>query len=231
MFTKSMTAFLCFFILISASLAGVKEVGNGGDAVAMEFRSIGQTIVKQLKLSKMEDYKGLNISKLDLIINLVLIETTNKELRIGKNRKDAINFPASRRILINAKNWNKLSLENKRQLIIHESMGLLKVLDENNEVSIGLEKIANTKISTCTFLKLVDNEITDRKKTVVESNDTQMSFEHDSTVAILKQVNNQAFLTIKNFNFEENAVTSVGGEQIALSHLQDGIEFKLECSF
>lgn len=231
MFTKSITAFFCFIILIANSWAGVKEVGNGGDAVAMEFRSIGQTIVKQLKLSKIEDYKGLNISNLDLIINLALIETTNKELRIGKNRKDAFNYPASRRILINAKNWNNLSLENKRQLIIHESMGLLKVLDVNNEVSIGLEKMASTKIKNCSFLKLVDNEITDLKKINVENNDTQISFAHDSTIAVLKQIDNQAFLTIKNFNFEENAVTSVGGGQIALSHLQDGIEFKLECSF
>lgn len=122
--------------------------GGGGDATSMEFKSFGTEIVNRLMAQNIGAF-DLNIAYIKSTYNIktmelkntiekVRVETTTSPLFLDGVRKDAINYPAESRVVLDINRWNQLSEALKRQLAIHELLGIMGVDDKDYSASFAL---------------------------------------------------------------------------------------------
>jgi hypothetical protein len=130
--------FLLSTSLFSASsFAEVRghEVGNGGDSLVIKIRKGAELIEQRLSDMNTECSSRLTLSARDFssLLARVKIETQTEPLFLVENGrqvfKEAINYPASVRIVFNRGSF--LASETKEQLIVHEFLGLAGIDDKS----------------------------------------------------------------------------------------------------
>lgn len=115
-----------------AALAS-KEVGNGGDQIAIEFVDLATSVLSYLKQVRPPQ---IDLARLEKAISTVLVESTDEALVLRGAVKDAINFPEEAKILVNRSAWAKRNNDRTRAVLaLHEYLGILGVDDTAYRVS------------------------------------------------------------------------------------------------
>lgn len=114
--------------------AGV-GAGGGGDGIALSFHRIMLSVQKYLSSPDgLKAYPTIRALDFSTSTKGLVIDSTNDELRDSLGDvKDAINFPGPvPRIKLNRKRWGQLTLAEKRQLVFHEVLGLMRIERSND---------------------------------------------------------------------------------------------------
>jgi hypothetical protein len=121
---------LALFILQSSpSFADIgHDQGNGGDVFALHFVGIATNIVSFLQnnINSKYDYRELK-----RVVETTKVESTNIDLFIRGIPKDAINFPAEKKIIFNRKRWDEIPDSEKPALVVHEYLGVMGIDDSS----------------------------------------------------------------------------------------------------
>lgn len=103
--------------------------GRGGDSIALEFKSIGRSILNQLKAQNEVNVSGVDVSLVDVALNRAQVKQTNEALFVNRGGKKvkvtARNFSDTGEIEINSLEWPLLGKKTKHQLVMHELCGLI----------------------------------------------------------------------------------------------------------
>jgi len=144
---RGMRKLVLILVVMSAANAYAVggTVGNGGDSIAIQFKDIGNTLVAQLRFAEKKNKLPIDPESFKQVVNKSIVESTNNKLVLKGKRKDAINYPSSQRIVIYAPGWRQLSIQDKRKLVLHEYLGLLKVDDSQYQISSALETVASVE--------------------------------------------------------------------------------------
>ncbi|WP_413290783.1 hypothetical protein [Bdellovibrio sp. HCB337] len=129
---KKLVLITTMIILPFTSQALEGRESGGGDSYALEFVQIAQQVTQHLKFQRS---KLIDIKKLDEAITKTTIESTDKKLVLNGAAKDAINYPAEGRIVINRQSWRGMSRDVKPALVLHEYLGIMRVNDATYELS------------------------------------------------------------------------------------------------
>jgi hypothetical protein len=115
-------------------------VGNGGDGQVIEFRNLGLGVAEKLLQLNGSCQTLIPLKPLDLIqiVYRAGIESSEKELILRGSRVEAINYPAQSRIIFHLESFDKN--QNKKQFVVHEFLGLLRLSDEKDGQQYGLSK-------------------------------------------------------------------------------------------
>ncbi|MCM0605816.1 MAG: hypothetical protein KA715_06965 [Xanthomonadaceae bacterium] len=130
---------LGFSLILTAisTFAGGKGGGNGGDAVALEFKAIAHNITDhwdELEFAQTGATSKLQFKK---AIRLAYVHSVEESLYIEGNEVDAINYPCPNiesttekvcgEIIINRKRWSSIGddLAKFAALVFHEYLGVL----------------------------------------------------------------------------------------------------------
>lgn len=139
-------------VLISSNAIAGSEGGNGGDTIAMEFKNIGIEVLNFLISQDISTINGVDLKQVQAALTTSKVITTNDSLAIeganGIEHKDAINYPDQQLVKINLKRFENAQGMTKKQLSIHEALGLLDVKDQDYSlsyqiVSLYLKTMAN----------------------------------------------------------------------------------------
>ena len=117
------------------SYAGV-GAGGGGDAVSQDFIRAGLAA-----LSYVSNHPGtisINLKSLAETVQKTSVESTNEELNLGSKHKSAINYPDSKQIIVSRVDWANLTENSKKSLALHEYLGIMRVNDQNYQLSTQL---------------------------------------------------------------------------------------------
>ncbi|MEK2690842.1 hypothetical protein [Bdellovibrio sp. GT3] len=135
------SVFLCLVLFLTCGFIDDTSFGTrgGGSGVRSEIRRLGNEIFTVLLPDRTITVQGQNIdlAPLQSIFNDALFEVKS-DLRIGNGTVDAINYPRQNVIEINRDTWIFLELNVKRQLILHELLGLARINDSDYRVSEAL---------------------------------------------------------------------------------------------
>ncbi len=126
------------FILIFASAVQAGRESGGGNTAAAEFYQLGhRTLVALTQANPIVILERTTINLNDLLkaLETSKIEFVNENLSLNGVSVQAINYPDQKKILVSQNAWNGLSPSQKRQLIIHEVLGLLNIEDIHYKVS------------------------------------------------------------------------------------------------
>lgn len=115
-----------------SAVAGVKEVGNGGDVYALQFIAMAEKALLYLQNSESPD---VNLTDLSAAIEATKVESTIQVLILQGVKKDALNFPGERRIIFNSQRWASMVTEEKLALVLHEYLGILRIEDASYKIS------------------------------------------------------------------------------------------------
>lgn len=124
-------------LFLSLPSWATKVVGNGGDTYALEFITVAKDIYTYLKISQPQ---SIPLDKLDRILNEAQVESTDEELYLNKLPKEAINYPAKKRIIFNRTAWLNMKEGLKPTLVLHEYLGLLGLDDSSYAISTAALK-------------------------------------------------------------------------------------------
>jgi hypothetical protein len=123
---------LAIAMLFTQQAQAGNEVGNGGDRYAQEFTAIARSIVNELKANPNEQIQ--NLAGLEEAVEDATIRTKDT-VRLGGEEVDAVNFPQRKRIELSRSRWKDYNLEQKRQLVMHEILGLAGEDDQHYQIS------------------------------------------------------------------------------------------------
>jgi len=108
-------------------------VGNGGDEYALQFIAVARDVVGYLSIV---NPSGIKLPDLIEAIDSTKVESTNDQLNLQGVPKDAMNYPAEKRIIFNRKRWDSISNKNQKSaLVLHEYLGILGVDDTGYKLS------------------------------------------------------------------------------------------------
>ena len=129
---------------------GATGVGGGGDIYAAEFKRIARELVTTMASNGIQQVGGVSIRQFRDDIEGTSIETTPKELKLENVRKDAINYPQDKKIVLSLMNWPTVrSLLSKRQIVLHEFFGIAGIPDaqyqNSNQVLDQLQRVLKTQ--------------------------------------------------------------------------------------
>ena len=115
------------------------DVGGGGNSYAAEFMDIGRRVVLRLKAKNISEVKGVSVALLDETLQKLKVKPTEDVLKKGDDPVDALNFPDEQRIELSLVHWAvSLSFYQKRRLVIHESLGLMRKVDSGYELTTAI---------------------------------------------------------------------------------------------
>lgn len=129
----TLSLFITLFISVSG-WAGPRLVGGGGDNYSLLFVGTASDILHYLEQTP-ELSSEINIAAFKKAVETTTVESTDKQLLLNGVPKDAINYPAEKRIIFNYKNWNAIDLENRPALVLHEYLGIMGVSDVGYKIS------------------------------------------------------------------------------------------------
>ena len=118
-----------------SSYAGV-GAGGGGNAIAQDFKSKALTVLDLLKTQAPAG--EIDLQKLSEAIKTTDVEGTQTELFLQGAHKDCINYPDQKQILVSEKDWQSLGLVNQQFLALHEYLGILRVNDQDYQMTSKL---------------------------------------------------------------------------------------------
>ena len=129
--------------------AGRESGGGGGNGAVAEFQYLAQNVLSSVHAHEFEIRlpTGFSIVTLQRAIETMAVVGTHTKLFANGLSVTAINYPEYNRIELNFEDWNELNLEVKKQLVIHELLGLCfrsTVDDSKYLYSSQLRKIFDT---------------------------------------------------------------------------------------
>lgn len=118
-----------FFIFSLQSFGQGSIVGNGGDGIAIEFRSLARDILQNLKATSI--LSSADLEKFSKSVNDSEI-TTQDRLFLNDKEVDAINYPTLQKITISRSRWllTSRTIPAAVSLVFHEILGLLNIHDD-----------------------------------------------------------------------------------------------------
>lgn len=147
---------IVFFLVLTfcqVSFGQIDRKGNGGDTYAIAF--VGTARMAHDELKK----RGSSLIDLDLLLNTIntaVVESTGKKLYLNGSLKDAINYPAQKKIIFNREAWKDTTNERTRFLfVLHEYLGLMGVNDSRYDISS--EALKNIAQSTLICRSILEN--------------------------------------------------------------------------
>lgn len=147
---KSFVVSICFLLsAISAHSSGRESGGGGGNGCVAEFHSLAEGVLSSVLAHEFEIRlpAGFSVLLLRQAVETMTVTGTHSKLFVEGMNVTAINFPEANKIELNVEDWNQLQLEAKKQLVIHELLGLRFrsiVDDANYSYSTSLLKIFDT---------------------------------------------------------------------------------------
>lgn len=118
--------------------SGGDSVGNGGDGIVLEFRKYGRDAYR---LAKQNNMQSVDLQKLGLIVESADIVSTSEKLMSEGTERDALNYPAENKIVVNRARWQQIQSEKvKMALALHE---FLLLMGANDSSYILSSKILN----------------------------------------------------------------------------------------
>lgn len=112
-------------------LTGGQDLG-GGNTYEAEFKSIGEYLLTTLRGFANTD---IDTAKLDLAVRHVKIIATNDRLVLNGTERHAINSLSKKVIVLSSLNWAKLTVIQKKTLVLHEYLRFCEVDDSNYRFS------------------------------------------------------------------------------------------------
>ena len=146
---------LIFLLLLPLTSLATKVVGNGGDLYAIEFVDTAEEVYQYLQET---GFDSINAIDLRTAISDTKVESTDKKLILNGTVKDAINYPALKKIIFNRLRWTNMTDKERAVLVLHEYLGLL-----------GLEN-ASYKYSKKLLAKMAFNRWTKNLKDSISVN-------------------------------------------------------------
>lgn len=127
---------ILMFALAGPAFAGPREVGNGGDSIANDFRRIGKELVYRLRSSYPVGMRPVDLDALEKKVLGADIEPTDEELVVDGIKKTAKNYRGRNLIQVNRARW--ISDADPRRtvaLVLHEFHGLIDDQDLKGAIS------------------------------------------------------------------------------------------------
>lgn len=142
-----MKLIMFILLLLPATSHATKVVGNGGDTYAIEFVNTAEEVQKYLQegAPRLVDAKAFAAELLK-----TRVESTDKKLTLDGTIKDAINYPALKRIVFNRERWTNMTDHERAVLVLHEYLGILQVKDGSYQHSKKL--LANMNFNRATVV-------------------------------------------------------------------------------
>jgi len=131
-----------------AALSGGVRDGGGGDIYSQQFVQAAHDVYSDcLRLDYLNRSPSyLSIQALSDMIAQAQIDSTDSPLVLNGAEKDALNYPAEKRIVFNRGRWDKMTEEQKRSLALHEYFGLLgwetDTFDRSVDIFSRIAKVA-----------------------------------------------------------------------------------------
>jgi hypothetical protein len=130
---------IALMIVCFGSVAHAGNEGHGGDGYAADFIRTGRLVHGWLS----QNSSSVSAAEFLKALEGASIESTSERLFLDQVEKDAINYPAAKRVLFNREKWKDLTMERQRwQLVLHEVLGLMGKADGKYEISDPLMKAA-----------------------------------------------------------------------------------------
>lgn len=131
------TLLAAFIALISVSaFAGIRDVGNGGDAIVLEFTTLAGQVSKDIQVDAQYLFPEFSAEDLEIAIKKTTVTSIKKTVLRGIE-KDAINYPGLNLIKISRTRWKNrsVSAEKLRALVLHEYLGIMNINDSDFKIS------------------------------------------------------------------------------------------------
>ena len=120
--------------------------GGGGDGYAIQFVQVARMIQTALGVSA---DSAVDAAALKRAILETKVESTDQNLELDGKNKDAINYPAEKRITMSRSRWGSLSGTQKRTLVLHEYLGILRIDDSNYQISARIISSPIMSVNDC----------------------------------------------------------------------------------
>jgi hypothetical protein len=160
----------------TGAFASGRDVGNGGDSYSLQFVKIGHDLESWIASKKGATDFPAELDEKSFVntVNTTRVESTDEALSLNGIPKDAINYPAEKRIVFNRAAWDKLKTYQQRaSLVMHEYLGIMGLDDSSYRISSYFLSFKNAVIhpANCTMritLDNVSNNVSDQIKQIVK---------------------------------------------------------------
>ncbi len=123
-------------ILMAIPAQAGRETGNGGDAIAIEFKTTALQVVAAINAGQTPMFPEVSTRLLQTAIGETKL-TVKDHVFVNGAEKDAANYPAQKLIEISRTRWLSDS-SRKQALVFHEYLGIMGVDDSNYAISSRL---------------------------------------------------------------------------------------------
>lgn len=120
-----------------AASGGATGVGGGGNMDVAAFYQTAESALQALIPYSPALIAGQSIdfSKLLSTLKTTTVHATTQNLTLNGAKVDAINYPDAGEINFNQVRWESMTSGQKVQLVIHEMIGVSRLIDQNYQVS------------------------------------------------------------------------------------------------
>lgn len=120
---------------VHATMPGGDQ-GNGGESYAIQFTTIGQKVAAYLRA---RGERTVDLDKLDQALRETNVESVHESLFLSRFLpKDAVNFPAEKKIIFNRDAWRTMEPSEKPVLVLHEYLGIMRAENASYQFSRSL---------------------------------------------------------------------------------------------
>lgn len=135
---------LFFPLFVNAGEARGNEGAHGGDSYSQEFINLGLALAQTLRAvepARMNIYHFNAISFKTAVDTVFVTSEEHALVKLKNIERDAINYPAENKILLNRTRWREATLQQKLRLVMHEYFGILNVERDHYNVSYEFQDI------------------------------------------------------------------------------------------
>jgi hypothetical protein len=109
---------------------------GGGDPYVAEFKDIGRTVVRRFKARYVHEASGVSVATFEAALEQAEVIGVDHPLEKDGVRKDALNYPDLQKIELSLVKWaSSMDFYQKRRLVIHEVLGLLRAEDDQYQLT------------------------------------------------------------------------------------------------
>lgn len=135
-------------LLVGHQAQAGRETGNGGDAIALEFKAAAIQVYTAINAGQTPAFPEVNMRDFQRALDetgLVVVD----QVFIKGVEKDAANFPDKKLIEISRTRWLSVSsrYDRKLALVFHEYLGIMGIADSDYAISSRLLKSPTTNMT------------------------------------------------------------------------------------
>lgn len=139
---------LCLSLCSAVAPAQISRPGgietNGGNAIAAEFFNILDSVLFDLK-SKILPTNETEVLHQLVAKRFVITVRSESQVYLNDIEVSAINQPTLNLIIVSETSWNKLNFEQKKLLVLHETLPVASYADKNYWLSSWLLELSKGK--------------------------------------------------------------------------------------